>query len=464
MSATPRWFTVLVIVSLAGLTAANTLRPAFDPDTWWHLRIGRWIHEHRTVPETDPISRIGIEESRPWQAYSWLYEWILERCLANGGTVGILWFRTTIAGLSTATLVMLLLVRHGATFRSFAILFGISCTILPMATERPWHVTIAWTAITIVSVQRIRNDGRLRTGLGLVPLFALWANLHIQFVLGLAVLALATIAPGRAKRSRFVLLLLACTAATLVNPYHLRLYLVIWDYATQAAPRSIIHELTPPELFKLWTLACSTLLASAIVQQIGLRNRDLFNWGLILLGGILASRMNRDLWLGAFCAAMVIRPAAHGPVHAIRLGLVVFGIYILLRVGNLLGWIGEHDTSAAHERIYPVRAAEFIRKSMPPGPMFNDISWGGYLAWELPEYPVTIDGRTNFYGNDRLLQSFRTWSTSDGWKDDFELSHCRLIVANRSRPFTAVLREQPAWALAYEDEIAAVFVRECASE
>src|SRR5205823_10767632 len=100
----------------------------------------------------------------------------------------------------------------------------------------------------------------------LLPLcYALWANIHIQFVYGLFVLGLAVIAPvldGLLRRGpdagrrpwrrdpawrKVVVLTGACLLATLVNPYHVRLYGVVLEYATQPGPYRWVSELQAPE-------------------------------------------------------------------------------------------------------------------------------------------------------------------------------------------------------------------------
>ena len=172
--------------------------------------------------------------------------------------------------------------------------------------------------------------------------------------------------------------------------------------------------------------------------------------------------MNRDLWFGALAAASVIRTPdkATSKVAIAPILATVFAAYIALRILNSAGLLGDNDTEAAHARIYPARAVEFLRESRPAGPLFNDITWGGYLAWTLPEYPVTIDGRTNLYGSERLAQSSRTWTSFDGWKTDAELAKCNVILARKGRPFTDALHDlKNDWRLAYEDGVAAVFVR-----
>lgn len=467
----------VAIAVLAGWAGAHTIRPALDHDTWWHLRIGQFVANTRSVPEVDPISHMGIEGAVPWQAYSWLYEWLLFRCWEIDGNSGVLWFRTVLAALSTATVFAWILARNGRTIVSFAMLAGVAIPLMPMATERPWHFTIAFTAVTIWAVQSIRERDGVRPALWLIPLFALWANLHIQFVLGWLVLGLACVDPGRANRRQVLALAVGCGLATFANPYHMQLIPVIWDYATQAAPRAIIYELSPPDWLDRWSLAVMGLVMWAVVNLVARRSFEPFAWGLLLAGAYFASRMNRDLWFGALAAASVIRssPSTHGVAGAgaqrspgvgercpqiTSIFATVIAAYFALRILNSVGLLGDRDTEAAHARIYPVKAVEFLRESKPAGPLFNDLSWGGYLAWSLEEYPVTIDGRTNLYGNERLAQSSKTWSTLDGWKTDTELAKCNVILAQKGRPFTESLREMTSdWRLVYEDGVAAVFVR-----
>ena len=61
--------------------------------------------------------------------------------------------------------------------------------------ERPWLFTILFTVLTLEAVRGLRQGFAGWSVWGLPLLFVLWANLHIQFVLGLAVLGLGCVAP-----------------------------------------------------------------------------------------------------------------------------------------------------------------------------------------------------------------------------------------------------------------------------
>src|SRR5262249_57141732 len=105
-----------------------------------------------------------------------------------------------------------------------------------LGSERPWLLTILFTPLTLDVILDLRAGRLSRLAWVLPAVYVLWANSHIQFVYGLLLLALACAAPvldrllGRAGPvdtpgwRRLALLTGLCALATLVNPYHLRLY------------------------------------------------------------------------------------------------------------------------------------------------------------------------------------------------------------------------------------------------
>ena len=68
----------------------------------------------------------------------------------------------------------------------------------------------------------------------------------------------------------------------------------------------------------------------------------------------------------------------------------------------------------------PVHAVEAVRAKGYAGPLFNDFNWGGYLIWAL-RMPVSIDGRQNLYGDQRIDRSVATWSAQPDWASDAQL-------------------------------------------
>ena len=171
-------------------------RAVLDPDIWWHLRTGQWIFDHARVPSTDPFSTFG--SGRPWAAYSWLFEIVAYGLFRTLGLVGIWLFRAGMIYAVAIALHRLIVKREPAFVRAIGLLALAFVALLPIGSERPWHFTILFSIATLATIEVIRQRRR-PWSLWLLPLaFALWANVHIQFVVGLAFLGLAaTLRPDR---------------------------------------------------------------------------------------------------------------------------------------------------------------------------------------------------------------------------------------------------------------------------
>ncbi len=92
------------------------------------------------------------------------------------------------------------------------------------------------------------------------------------------------------------------------------------------------------------------------------------------------------------------------------------------------------------------------------GPLFNDFNWGGYLIWALPGLPVSIDGRTNLHGDERIMRFGRTWAGLPGWQGDPELSRAGVVLAPAESALASLLIHDRRFECVYEDELAWVFV------
>jgi GNAT superfamily N-acetyltransferase len=180
---------LLMVIALYAIPAVVVMRPVTDPDIWWHLRTGQWIVAHGAVPTTDPFSRFGL--GRPWVAYSWLFELLVYGLYRGLGLGGILLYRVVLT-LAVALSVHRLVAKREPRFAVALGLVGAALlALLPLMNERPWLFTILFSALTLDVVLDLRAGRSTRAAWLLPPLFALWANLHIQFVYGLFLLALA---------------------------------------------------------------------------------------------------------------------------------------------------------------------------------------------------------------------------------------------------------------------------------
>ena len=111
-----------------------------------------------------------------------------------------------------------------------------------------------------------------------------------------------------------------------------------------------------------------------------------------------------------------------------------------------------------------MKACDFIRANQLPGPLFNAYSWGGFLIWYLPEYPVSIDGRLNLYGDEINERYFKVTDGTQRLETDPSFTGAQIILLERNSAMLKALTTLPVlrvqFRVAYQDEVAAVLVRQ----
>jgi hypothetical protein len=344
--------------------------------------------------------------------------------------------------------------------------------------ERPWMVSMLAWLYTLHWVTRARSSEPPRLA-PLVLVFWLWANAHIQVVEGLALLGLAAVAPwldralgltaqvDREASRRSALALGLGSLVTLLTPNGLDLVRVTREIGAQAGVFNLIADLASPSFRKPWDLAWA-LLAAGGFWALG-RRRPSSLEALLLTGGFLMGlRSVRDAWFCALPAIWLLSEARlPWPQRAPALPDLAWRLLATLEVALGLGmvlllgaYLSQMDEAYQVRRIaqqYPTAAVAEVRRQGLRGPLYNPFDWGGYLIWALPEQRVSVDGRTNLYGAERLAHNFDTW---DGRDRDPALERANLVIGPAHDPLSEQLRAQPGqWELAYGDEVAEVFVR-----
>jgi len=455
-------------ICLRGATGSIT-----DPDVGWHLRTGEWILQQHTIPHADPFSRVSA--GSPWQAYSWLFDLLLLKVWGWMNLRGLLVFTAGMMVL-IAVAVYHLLSRLQADFTQRAMLtVAVMFCLSRMSTPRPWLFTMLFFAIEMNILMRARRDGASRELLWLPPLFALWANVHIQFVDGLLVLGIAAIEPillrwwkssVKCPPARNLWLTLgACAAAVCLNPYGPGIYKIAWQMGSQSGVLDTVSEMMAlpfraPADFVLLFLA---LAAAGVLFRY--RQLPPFETLMLVLAAVLSFRSRRDLWVMAITAGAILGaglPAraqkedkGKQPVWALALsGLTALAAFaaslLMLPLNN-----GRLQTLLAEKM--PVQAVEVIKGRHYTGALFNTYDWGGFLIWNLRE-PVSIDGRAGFYGDQAIARSRETWGGGAKWASDPDLQSAGVVIAPHDAALTQLLRADARFELAYEDKVAAVFV------
>jgi len=324
----------------------------------------------------------------------------------------------------------------------------------------------------------------------LVPLMALWANLHGAFPIGLIIIALYCAGncwklvgcPGldrpsqRRKALVLAALFTACLAATLLNPNGWKLHAIIVHYIRDARFVGIVNEFLSPDFhqtnvrgFQLQLLLLAFILlairpkwdrtdllvtlAWAYFALYSVRNLPIFS---LLLTPIFAGFLEGT----AARASRGFRRVSEdiGGINRGADGRIWMGVAIGLVLAAQTRWLPEPTPDP---KAFPVAATQWLREHhhAVQGEMLSTDFWGSYLLLELPERKVFLDSRHEFYGADIVRDYLHIIRGEPGWDGLLDRYHVQWTLLPRIYPINQLLAVHPDWQRVYEDDTTTVFSR-----
>jgi hypothetical protein len=441
-----------------------------DPDSYWHVVVGRWMVEHRAFPTADPFSFTFA--GNPWIAKEWLSQILYAGAQAAFGWPGMVVLAAASMALAYALLARFLIDDMRPLY---AVLFVAGAFLLsaPHVVARPhvlaFPILVAWVA----GLARAADAGRAPS-FWLLPLMVLWANLHGGFTFGIMMVGALGIdaivtSPSETRvrtAARWVGFGLLAMAAGCVTPYGWQSMLMTVRILGLGPALSIIGEWKPADFSRLGGLEIVLLLAfgAALWRGVTLSPVRI----VILLGLIhmaLSAERNAEIF-GLVAPLVVARPLAAqiatirgAPREAASLRLFAGAAAVLtaiLVIASVALASVMHYTPDA--RITPAAAVAAL-KAADPGPVFNDYNFGGYLVYE--GVPTFIDGRTELFGSafvDRYYNAVTLSDLADFERllDEYKIKATLLMPDDAA---VAWLDRMPGWHRLYADRIAVVHVR-----
>ncbi|MCL2447622.1 MAG: hypothetical protein FWD17_01605 [Polyangiaceae bacterium] len=458
------WAVALVLLFLPLLMRlAQGLAPMGDADVWWHLAAGRWIVDHGAIPSVDPFHSLG--ESREWLDYSWSADaawWLGYRRL---GMAAPLIFAALLYGLMLVLCAALVRIDRPSSPRRAFVAGAAYLALAPGFLPRTFLVTIVFSGIVLLFIRAVREGASVFRGVGLLPLFALWANVHVEFVYGWFFLGLAVLDMlARDRRRAFELagLTAFCVASTAVNPFGPRLLFRIFTWSREYGQNDIIQEMLSLSFRRPEEYLLPVLLCAAVVALVQTNDRSVYRWGSLVFAAAMSFHSRRASWMIVLVALDVISALpwlAAAPAHRGRIGIlpalalgatVVLGLYAGTALSRRESLVATDD--------FPFGAVRYAREHALAGPMYNHYDWGGFLRFELPDIPGNIDGRGTIFSTHEVEQSVATWRGEPGWADDPLLRKAGFVIAGIHSALAQLLRLDTRFHVAYEDPVAVVFV------
>src|SRR5208283_4966114 len=188
-----------------------------------------------------------------------------------------------------------------------------------------------------------------------------------------------------------------------------------------------------------------------------------FKLAMMTACSLVAYRTMRDAWFVAIPAAACIadfpaaeteRDAAENWMENVGVAAVVVVLLLVISRGTDFT-VRDLDRAISSE--YPVNAVNFLRRNPQPGPLYNNLGWGGFLMWYMPDYPVAIDGRNDLYGDELDQLFYASQSAEAGYLTDPYLNEAGVVVLAADLPLAKILTADPRFKLIYQDSLAVVF-------
>ncbi len=439
-----------------------------NSDTYWQIATGQWIIDHGTLPRADTYS--FTKPGDYWISSSWLAQVVLAGAYRVFGWAGPVSVAVAAAAATFAWLTSILCRRLPVSYAILIVFVAllISATHLfvrPHVLALP--VMFAWANGLLSASER-----REAPSFWLLPLLALWANLHGGFVFGLVLIggfgldALwnASAETRRPLALRWLAFGLCACAACCVTPYGWETVAASYRILDLGELLHVIMEWMPADFS---TLSRFELCILALIGGALLRGVKLSPPRIILVLGLLHMALshvrNQEVFV-LLLPLVLLTPVADqfglrvsnvenkpGVALASAMALiVVFGI------GTL--------TSAARATLQPpainspVGAVDALKASHAKR-VLNDAFFGGYLISR--DIPVFIDGRAELYGEQFVMKYFHALFLKDvnALYDLLKVYDIDALLLKKDTPASLLVDHLDGWQRVYADETAVLHVR-----
>jgi len=448
-----------------------------DGDTGMHIRAGDYILATHHAPAHDlfSFSRAG----QPWADWEWLSQAVFALLHSWWGLKGVVLFSGVLLAAGFTLLMRYALWRGANSFVALALVYlAIDATSVHWL-ARPHLFTMLFLIVTMFLIAADRRRRSAKVWL-LVPLTALWANMHAGFailfpILGLLVLgsaAEACLYPGeRANRwadaGRYALLGAGAGLASLANPYGLGLHIHILEILRANWLISLVNEFLSPSFRSEPVFVFMALLFL----------------GLAVLAPLIQRRkLTEALWilLFAYCALISVR---HVPLFALAVVPIIAEQVTIWwdewtrgksrasvpRVLNDLstqistyfaavtpwapafvlavalgGWV--HWPSDISARGCPAAMIARHASQIESARILAPDQWGDYLIYRFyPRVRVFIDGRNDFYGERIVTDYVKLSEGQHTWEQLLDRYRFDMVLCPVDWALASLLKQRQDW-------------------
>lgn len=419
------------LIVLAGFIFFVSLVPLPPNDFWWHLKIGEIIFTEKSIPTTNRFAWT-ISPDAPFTYGAWLGELLIFIVYKIGKLELVTFIRTLLAAI-TFWLVAYEAWRKSGSWRLSALAVALACgmTINNLPTRPQIWSWVPFMIFLIILGKFVDGQISARWLLLLPAMMTFWVNAHGAFILGGVMIGIffvgeslrKLITPDEGLTWRKIYYLggtgVLSGLAMVVNPRHIGIIGYVIDLLTDKPSQKLIIEWQSPSPVGIANIIFFISVVLLIVMLVYTQKRPTITETLLLISFLwLAwSGQRYVVWYGLVSMPIIIKVIQGLPIptpllvpQRNRLNLPI-AILLFLPVLFVQPWFVERfplperywklviRNSAVGPLIgveTPVEAVKYLHEN-PGGKIFNEMGYGSYMIWAIPEQGVFIDPRVELY-------------------------------------------------------------------
>lgn len=459
----------------------------YDSDMGWHIKYGEYFFKNHQILRENIFST--MMPGYNWINSSWATDLVTYLTFNNFGFLGI-----SVLGALVVTAIFYFFAKAAKlSFWEKTILFPILLyleTAFIQVSFRGQQLTLLAFGV-LYFLFSLYTEGKKRAALLFIPLFILWSNFHGQFILGLVILFLMSFffvlqkyyfsstkdekwsALGEGKYLFFIFVL--STAAALVNPFGLQIYIESLRHFANPLQKFIIEWL-PLDRFSLlwwnlmfWEAVVIISLGLLLARKNFFKNIHYIVPVVLLL--VLSVQVRRYMWvllpisipIVKFLAAS-LKPKASEIWRTVCVLISVFfyGYILLVKAPKENVWTVDWNRYCDLVGCSP-KAAEFLKSYKYEGRLMTFYNWGGWLIAKYPEVKPSIDGRMHLWRDNSGYSAFLDYYPYEQNRKDIDKIDYNVVFMPPNKPIHKRLTElvkEEKWKIVYQDSKATVFIRQ----
>ncbi len=468
-----------ILVFIASIYQPN------DPDLGWHLKYGEYFFKNHQLLQDNTFSTMMAYYK--WPNSSWGTDLISYAIFSPFGFFGL--------SIATAFIITFIFyfaskaanLDHWEKTLLFPILLYFEKPVNAVS-FRGQLISILLTTILFYLINQFKNNPSKKILLT-IPLFALWVNIHGQYLIGLFIFALwvfinsivvffenqSNIKKTFNKTKYLLTAFIGSCLATLINPYGIGMYLETFKYFGNPDLKFVAEYLPFNSLSSSWWnhyfLGMLLLLGFLFLYFSNELKKQVTTLSVVAILYTLSLSVRRYAWTTYYLTLPVLKPLAnffkpdtqkYQLIASTVISLIIISIVLVLKMPltqfTQMNW----DQYCNYYQGCSPQAMQYLLTHPTRQPLLSFYDWGGYMIWNYPQIKPSIDGRMHLWKDASGYSGFDDYyAYEQDLKNVDESSYNTVLMTTQKPLFDQLvrLREQDKWVLLYKDDKAAIFER-----